>query len=136
MNENNIFEQASRQNLRFPSPQGLITAEDLWDLPLTSTAHRANLDDIARAYSRELKTQGEESFVTKPAEKNKLLVLAFEIVKRVIEVRLAENKAARDAVVLAAKKQKILGLIVKKQDEELGEQSIEELEAQLDELVT
>lgn len=126
-----LFEKASRLRLRFGTPQGVINVEDLWDLPLTSKAGRANLDDIARGYSRELKTQGEESFVTKPAQKDPTLELGFEIVKRVIEVRLEENKAAKDAADKKAKQQKIRELIMKKKDEALGESSLEELEAQL-----
>ena len=102
--ENTLFEQASRLKLRFGSPQGPLTVDDLWDLPLTSRTNRANLDDIARFYSRELKEQETESFVTKPARKDKILVLGFEIVKRVIEVRLEENKALKDKTDKAAKK--------------------------------
>ena len=132
--ENTLFEQASRLKLRFASPQGVLSTEDLWDLPLTSRAGRANLDDIARTYSRELKTQGEESFVTKPARKDKMLELGFEIVKRVIEVRLAENKATKEAADKAAKKAKLQELLAKKQDDNLGEMSEEELLAEIKKL--
>ena len=132
--ETNLFEQAARHKLRFASVQGLLSVEDLWDLPLTSRGNRANLDDIARTYSRELKTQGEESFVTKPARKDKLLVLGFDIVKRVIEVRLEENKAIKDAADKAAKKAKLMELLAKKQDESLGQLSEEELLKQIEAL--
>ena len=132
MSENTLFEQASRLKLRFASPQGVISVEDLWDLPLTSRTHKANLDDIARTYSRELKEQETESFVTKPARKNKLLVLGFEIVKRVIEVRLEENAATKDAAAKAARKAKILELLAKKTDEKDGAKSEEELLKELE----
>lgn len=38
MSNNNIsiFEQASRQKLRFETSAGKLSIEDLWDLPLTS----------------------------------------------------------------------------------------------------
>ena len=46
----NIFEQASRNKLRFDTNiKGVISTEDLWDLPLTSDTGRVNLDDIAKA---------------------------------------------------------------------------------------
>lgn len=51
----NIFEQTSRLKLRFDTTKGMLTAEDLWDLPLTSDAGKANLDDVAQSLHRELK---------------------------------------------------------------------------------
>lgn len=134
MSENTLFEQASRLKLRFASPQGVLSIEDLWDLPLTSRSNRANLDDIARVYSRELKAQGEESFVTKPARKDKLLILGFEIVKHVIEIRLEENKATKDAAEKANRKAKIYELLAKKRDEKDGEKSEEDLLKELEDL--
>jgi len=132
--KNTLFEQASRLKLRFGSPQGPLTVDDLWDLPLTSRTNRANLDDIARFYSRELKEQETESFVTKPPPKNKILVLGFEIVKRVIEVRLEENKATKDKADKAAKKAKLLDLLTKKKDDQLGEMTEEQLLAEIEKL--
>jgi hypothetical protein len=132
--KNTLFEQASRLKLRFGSPQGPLTVDDLWDLPLTSRTNRANLDDIARFYSRELKEQETESFVTKPARKNKILMLGFEIVKRVIEVRLEENKAIKDKAEKAAKKAKLLELLSKKKDDQLGEMTEEQLLAEIEKL--
>ena len=31
-----IFKQAAKQKLRFKTSQGLVTTEDLWDMPLLS----------------------------------------------------------------------------------------------------
>jgi hypothetical protein len=129
-----LFEKASRMKLRFASPQGFVATEDLWDIPLTSKTGRANLDDIARTYSRELKTQGEESFVTKPAKKDPVLEIGFEIVKRVIEVRLEEAKAAKDLADKAKKRQKIIDLIARKEEEALGETDLDDLKKQLADL--
>ena len=33
-----MFTKASRLKLRFQSPAGLLSSEDLWDLPLTSNS--------------------------------------------------------------------------------------------------
>jgi hypothetical protein len=129
-----LFEQASRLKLRFGSPQGPLTVDDLWDLPLTSRTNRANLDDIARFYNRELKEQETESFVTKPARKDKILVLGFEIVKRVIEVRMEENKTTKEKADKAAKKAKLLELLTKKKDDQLGEMTEEQLLAEIEKL--
>jgi hypothetical protein len=37
----NIFEQATRAKIRFSTPVGMLSVEDLWDLPLTSTQGQA-----------------------------------------------------------------------------------------------
>jgi hypothetical protein len=134
MTTDNLFMEASRKRLMFSSPQGPLTVSDLWDLPLTSRAGRANLDDIARAFNRTLKSQEEESFVTKPPRKDKEMVLGFEIVKVVIETRLAENKAAKDSAEKAKKKEKLLQLLAKKQDDKLGEMSEEDILKELESL--
>jgi hypothetical protein len=124
----NIFERASRLKLRFDTPKGLITAEDLWDLPLTSGTNKANLDDVARGLHRELKDANTQSFVLKPAKADDDLQTAFDVVKHVIDVRLAENEEARVKTENREKKQRILELISRKQDEALGAKSVEELQ--------
>ena len=43
-----MFEKASRLKLRFSTSIGMLSAEDLWDLPLSSRNGTANLDDVAR----------------------------------------------------------------------------------------
>jgi hypothetical protein len=128
-----MFEQASRLKLRFESPKGLLTLEDLWDLPLTS-AKGANLNDIAKGLNRELKNSDEEDFVNRAANTNSVAKLKFEIVKHVIGVRLTENEAAKQAADHREKKQRLLELIAKKQDESLAARSVEELQAMVADL--
>lgn len=131
MSENvNIFEEASRLRLRFSTPQGMLTVEDLWDLPLTSTRSAANLDDIARACSKRVKEAATESFVTRPAKTDEAAQLALDVAKRVIEVRLAENEAASKA--RREEKERLLGILSEKKDEELIKgSSVEEIEARI-----
>ena len=102
-----MFEKASRLKLRFPSPKGALTVEDLWDLPLTSSTGKANLDDLARQLHQSLESQKVGSFVTKATTADDRLQLQFNVVLRVIEVRLAENEAAEQREAARAKKQHI-----------------------------
>lgn len=128
-----LFEKAARWKLRFPTPVGQATVEDLWDLPLTSNkARTANLNDIAKGLNRQLKTEGEEDFVNPAAETNKELKASFEIVKHVIAVKIRERDAAEKAQETKAKKARILEIIAKKQDEALEGKSEEELRSLLE----
>ena len=62
-----MFERATREKFRFNSPQGALSAEDLWDLPLTSDrANRANLNDIAKELNKTLKAKNDEEYFVEP----------------------------------------------------------------------
>jgi membrane-associated HD superfamily phosphohydrolase len=122
----NIFEQASRQALRFDTRVGKLSVEDLWQLPLTS-ANKANLDEIAIELNRQIKTTAEESFV-KQSKKDEVLQLRFDIVKHIIETRVAENEAKTEAKKRESQLGKIDDIIAKKKDAALENLSLEELE--------
>jgi hypothetical protein len=129
-----MFEKASRMKLRFDTPVGVISVEDLWDLPLTSKTNRVNLDDIARGFSRELKSQEEESFVVKPPKKDQTLELGFEIVKHVIKTVMEEREVLKAALDKKEQKNKIMAIMASKKDDELKETSVEDLQKMLDKL--
>lgn len=131
-----IFEQASRKKLRFAvQGVGILTVEDLWDLPLQSKT-KPNLDTLAMGLHAQIKeAEGETSFV-KPETNgvSEQLTLSFEIVKHIIGVKVAERDTAAAARDKAEKKQKLLGLLAQKQDEELTNLSIDEIKAKIAEL--
>lgn len=130
-----MFEKAVRLKMRFASPQGNLTVEDLWDLPLTSTrGNSANLNNVAKEISRQLKDAGEEDFVTQKVGADELLQLKMEIVKRVIQVRQDENAAGRAATERKERKEKLLELIARKQDQQLEGKPLEELQAMVEAL--
>lgn len=121
-----MFEKASRLKVRFATDKGMLMAEDLWDLPLTGRA--VNLDKIAIDLSRQLKEETTESFVVAAKKTSEELQLKFDLVKHVIDVRLAENAAAKGRADAAAKKERILEIISRKQDKQLEETSLEDLQ--------
>lgn len=123
-----MFEKANRMKLRFTTPKGVLSVEDLWDLPLTSSTGKANLDDIAKALHRKLKDEADTSFVEPSATGDKTLQLQFDIVKHIIDIRIDERNAAAIARANKDKKQMILELIAKKKNEELANASLDELE--------
>lgn len=120
-----MFQKASRKKLRFETPLGFLSVEDLWDLPLQSG--KANLDDIAKALFRRVKDQDTVSFVVKSKTQDDTLQLKFDIVKYIIDVRLAEAEVAETAKVNKEKKQQILAIIAAKENEALMGSSLDEL---------
>lgn len=134
----NMFENASRFGYRFETPVGNITCEDLWSLPLSSKSN-ANLDDIAKSISRNLKEEKETdefSFVSTQSNSQKIETLTekLEIVKRVIECKMQENKQKRDAVNNAQLKNKLMSVLERKQDGALEDLSVDELRQRISEI--
>lgn len=125
------FEQAARMKLRFETAKGLLSVEDLFDLPLTSATGRANLDDIAKSINRQLRASAEETSFVEPHQPRKEdeLQVAFDVVKHVIDSKVAERTAASEALKKRETKAKILEIIATKQDAELQGKSLEELRA-------
>ncbi len=131
-----MFEKASRIKLRFETTKGLLSVEDLWDLPLTSTTSKVNLDEIARGLHQKVTTQTDISFVnptakSAAAEKDQL---SLDIIKQVISVRLAENEAAAKIRANVEQKKKILEILDQKDTESLKGKSEAELRAMVAEL--
>lgn len=125
----NLFERASRAKIRFDTPIGQLSVEDMWDLPLSSnSAGRVNLDDLARGLHRQMKDD-DVSFVTDAKPGETLRRLAFDVVKHVIDVRIAERDQATDAKAKAERTQTILGIIARKEQDSLEQLPIEELRA-------
>lgn len=130
-----IFERAVREKVRFTTSRGVISAEDLWDLPLTSTKNNPNLDDIARDLHEKVKAE-HVSFVNPTAARTKQTAdsLKLDIVKRVIQVRLDENRLAAEEAARKNQKNRILELLAEKEDAALKNKSEEELRALLESL--
>jgi hypothetical protein len=131
MSEINIFEYAARKKLRFESTRGILTAEQLWDVPLRSS-DGFNLDAIAKVINRSLKITTEESFVSEaksPAQTQFERML--ELVKRVISVKLEEELEAKKRVEKKAEKEKLLQILAEKQAGKLSELSEKELQKRI-----
>jgi len=126
-----MFEKVSRAKVRFDSPKGQLSVEDLWDLPLTSTRGQANLDDIARALHKQLKNGDDVSFVNTAQKSDPVVQLKFDVVKHVIEVRLAENEAAATKRTNAEKRATLMEALAVQEAKALANKTPEELRAEL-----
>lgn len=131
-----LFQRAARFKLRFPSPIGDLTIEDVWDLPLKGRASNGrpcvDLDTVARLVHAELKGIDEVSFVdTKPDPRKADLETKLEIVKVVIAARQAERDAAKTAAETAERKRKLLAALASKEEQDLAGMTREQIEAEI-----
>lgn len=126
-----IYKYAAQNELRFPSNRGDLTAENLFDLPLSSKSG-FDLDSVAKSVNSELKACGEESFVSTASNpKKKPLEVMLEVVKDVIATKQAENADVIARQHKAEERRKILDAISTKKDQALTAASIDELEMKL-----
>lgn len=128
----NIFEQASRLALRFPSPKGDLTVEQLWAMPLQSKSG-FDLDTLAKATSRALRDQEDDSFVT-PKKANPELSLRMELIKHVIAAKMADNAAKAEEAKKATKRQQLLAALDAKESEAIHSLTPDQIRQQLAEL--
>jgi hypothetical protein len=134
MSEINMFELATRQKLRFPSTKGLLTVEQLWDVPLRSQDD-FNLDSIAKGVNKTLKALTEESFVsTERTPAHSKAEATLEIVKHIIQVKLAEEETAKRRAANKAEREKLLAILAEKQDGKLSELSERDLQKRINAL--
>jgi hypothetical protein len=128
----NIFEQASRAKLRFETARGMLYVEDLWEMPLTSTTNRPNLNEIAKELHRKIQNSSDEfSLAGEVSGPDAKIQLQFDVVKHIFAVKQAENKAARTASDNKQREQYLLGLLAKKKGEQDENMSIEDIQQAL-----
>lgn len=122
-----MFETAIRTKMRFPF-RGMVSVEDLWDLSVE------DLDSIFKTLNSALKQAKEESLLDAKSKKDKELDMKIEIIKYIVGVKMFEQELRLQAKEQKEKKQKIMEILSEKQDSNLKNKSIEELEAMLNEL--
>ena len=123
----NMFEVATRTKMRFPF-KGMISVEDLWDLSVQ------NLDKVFKVLNSQRKEAQEESLLNVKSSEDEVLDTQIAIVKYIVGVKLEEQAARAKAAENREKKQKIMALMAKKDDEAMENMSKEELQKLLDEL--
>jgi len=116
----NIFEQATRMKLRFPTV-GTIGVEDLWDLRLNL------LDKLHQDLMKQIRATQEDSLLTPEQNTDPALLLSVEIVRYIVGVRLAEKEGRTEAAAKKAKIYELEALIAEKQAKEMLDKPLEEL---------
>jgi hypothetical protein len=122
------FIQATRNKTRIATTRGILQVEDLWDLSLPS------LDHIAVKLDEEIQKRGRKSFIGKTPQEAPELNDALEIVKHVIDTKIAEAEAAKIKAQQTSQVSFLKGLLEKKKLSELEGMTTEQITAKLAEL--
>lgn len=116
----NQFELATKLKLRFPY-RGMISVEDLWDLSMEQ------LDVVYKALKKEAKQYQEDSLLDENNGTDDILDSKLFIVQYIFNQKKDERQRRKFEAENAARKQRILEVIAKKQDDALMNASEEEL---------
>lgn len=121
--------------MRVVTNRGALSVEQLWDLP------KEEIGELAVAIRKNIREErgasgDSELDFLKPAAKKQeedLNELTFMILKDIYTTKQAEEDKAHRRAAARENNRKILETIAKKQNQELEDKSIEELEAMLQE---
>lgn len=124
-----IFEQASKDKLRFQTVKGNLTVEQLWDLPLDKG--EVNLYQLATELLVDTQNKPEQalSFFKKTTSKNELAQLKFDIVKHIVTTKVAEIEDKTNEAVKQSEIAELDKLIAAKEAEAKAGLSLDELKA-------
>lgn len=116
-----LFIEATKKNYQFPF-RGMINIIDLWELSVQ------NLDLVFKSLNADYKKSEEESLLSAQTKESEELSEKIEIVKYIVNEKLAEKKAKEDARKNREMKQRLLEIKAKRQDAALEGLSDAELD--------
>lgn len=116
-----LFIDATKKNYQFPF-RGMINIIDLWELSVQ------NLDLVFKSLNADYKKSEEESLLSAQTKESEELSEKIEIVKYIVNEKLAEKKAKEDAKKNREMKQRLLEIKAKRQDAALEGLSDAELD--------
>lgn len=125
------FATATRLKYRFKTQRGLVSTEDLWDLPLTGVV---SLNTIAKTINRAIKAEEEEDFVSTKSKADTTLIAMLDIVRSVIDFKKNEKARRLKRSTNKAKRERLLGILARKEDADDENQSKAALRRMIEEL--
>lgn len=123
-----MYKEALKMKLCFATSKGNLSTEDLFSLNLQ------DLDKIAVGLDEELSKSPKKSFISDVTPETKVVELRFNIVKDIINTKLAEKAAKEQSKEKQAKKAQLMEILARKQAESLENLSEEELLKRIQEL--
>lgn len=129
-----LFSFATRTKLRFASPKGELTTEQLWDVPLRSRDD-FNLNTIAKTANKALKDATEESFVQPVRSALQVsLEVRLEVVKHIIEAKIKDEEKVKKRAENKAERETLLAILAEKQAGKLSALTEEEIKKRIEAL--
>jgi len=119
-NNVNMFEVAVKGKFRFPY-KGIINTEDLFDLSLN------DLNVVYQTLKKQQKQTQEESLLEIKSQEDQELDVKIQIVKHIFDEKVNEREMKLKEKEFKQHEQKIMAIIARKQDAELENMSIDEL---------
>ena len=122
-----MYKQAAILGLRVQTTKGLLSVDQLWTLKLK------DLSDSLKALKKNSTetSDSELDFLEETTKIDVISELAFEIMKDVYLTKREEAKRVKEDAEVKAYNQKIIEIIARKQDQDLENKSLEELQALL-----
>lgn len=123
----NIYKEANQKKLRFFTDRGNLSTEQLYDLS------ENKLKELIKQANQTLVNENPDSlsFLDEVDSVDPISKLRFEILKDIYLTKKSEREAATTKQKNEEHNQKILSLIAKKQEDQLTEMSVEDLEKML-----
>lgn len=127
----NIYKEALLNRVRFSTNVGLLTLEEVMDLPLTSKSG-LSVDSLAVDLVNKLKNENKEivSLVNEDKEDIERYVdeLKLEVLKDIIEYKKTLIEEKRKVQAENSEKRRIMEALARKKEDKYNDMSIEELE--------
>lgn len=120
-----IYKKGIKQRVRFATPLGQLTIEQLHDLTVIQ------LNDLAVVLDEVVAKGAKKSFISTPTTENELAKLKFDIVLDILQDKVKNAEIAAKAKETKERNQEIMAIIKAKEGEALAEKSIAELQALL-----
>lgn len=127
----NIYKEALLNRVRFSTNVGLLTLEEVMDLPLTSKCG-LSVDSLAVDLVNKLKNENKEivSLVNEDKEDIERYVdeLKLEVLKDIIEYKKVLIEEKRKVQAENSEKRRIMEALARKKEDKYNDMTIEELE--------
>jgi hypothetical protein len=125
-----MFDTVTRNKVRFNTNKGMVTVEDLWDMPLQAK-NNFDLDTVAKAIAADIRKNDEDSFIATATKSSVADVLKLDVVKHIIAFKIAENAMKNDRIANQARRAQLQSALADKSEDALKDMSVAELEAEM-----